>query len=297
MGRKRWDDLTLEVHDGVEQQLGAKVEKVHDCPGTADFSGVVHTRHGAVFVKAVNQDDHSQTMARAEEQRLNKLLPGTAPRLLWLKQNMNWAITGYEYVPGRYARLRPGSGDVRTVVKLLADLAVPEVKDSLFFDSLAARWSIESPWRTLSSNSVHKLTAWDRENVAEAVDMELHVCDVLSAGTGIAHGDISEYNILVDRNGFPRIVGWTWAARSPAWVDAAIVVVRLVEAGYAPEEAERIVSAVPAWAEASATSLDAFAVALLGRWILNNRRLSLTDAARWYAQYRLYDAPRAKHRA
>ncbi|MBB1153541.1 hypothetical protein [Amycolatopsis dendrobii] len=297
MGRKRWDDLSWEVHDGVERQLGAKVEQVHDCPGTADFSGVVHTKHGAVFVKAVSQDEHSQTMARAEEQRLNKLLPDTAPRLLWFRQNMNWAITGYEYVPGRCARLRPGSGDVRTVVKLLADLAVPEVKGSSLFESLGARWAKESSWRTLSTNHVHKLTAWDRENVAQSVDMELYVCDVLSAGTGIAHGDMSELNILVDRNGFPRIVGWTWAARSPAWVDAAIVAVRLVEAGYAPEEAESIVSAVPAWAEASATSLDAFAVALLGRWILKSRQPSLTDAARWYAQYRLYDAPGAKHRA
>ncbi|SFQ68005.1 hypothetical protein SAMN05421854_1196 [Amycolatopsis rubida] len=175
-------------------------------------------------------------------------------------------------------------------MKLLADLAVPEVMGSSFFDSPAADWSVEPPWQTLSRNHVHKLTAWDRENLAEFVDLERHVCDVLSAGIGIAHGDVSESSILIDRNGFPRIVGWTWAARSPTWVDAAVVIVRLVEAGCAPEEAENIVSAVPAWAEASPASLNAFAVALLGCWILSSRQPSLTDAARWYAQYRLYDA-------
>ncbi|MFD6073035.1 hypothetical protein [Amycolatopsis lurida] len=272
----------------MENQIGGAVKRVEDRAGhgTADFSGTVFTRVGAVFVKAVRQDNHSKTRARMEEPRLNKLLPRVAPQLLWRTVNTEWALTGYEYVDGRHARLAPGSDDVYPVVQLVAELAVREVPGSSYFDSLGARWSREAPWRTLAGLR-HKLrNTWERQRIDVFADAELYVFDVLSAGTSIANADVSETSVLIRRGG-PRIVGWTWATRAPAWVDSAVLAVRLVEAGHTPEQAESWVTHVPAWKEASATALDAFSAALLGLWTLNSQYPSLIDAARRYAAYRL----------
>ncbi|SFQ29308.1 phosphotransferase [Amycolatopsis rubida] len=291
MGKKRWEDLPPDVRRSVEKQLGEKIVRVLDCDGNADFSGIVHTEHNVVFVKAASQCAQSLTRPRAEEERRNRLLPSTAPRILWRNQNLDWVVTGYEYVPGRPVDLRPGSRDLRTLVRLLAELAVREVAGSSYFESMGARWSAESPWRTLATRKPHTLTDWDRQRIAEFTDMELHVFDVLSSGTSIAHGELSESSILIGDGGVPRIVGWTWALRAPAWVDAAVLAVRLVEAGHTPAEAESIVSGIPEWKNADAATLDAFSVALLGLRVADSPGSVLTCAARRYAQHRFIDKP------
>lgn len=288
MGRLRWDELPPHVHQEIENQLGGKIVRIDDLAGqgTADFSGTLFSQVGAVFVKAVLQDNHNQVRARMEEPRLNRLLPKVAPQLLWRVFNQEWVLTGYEHVDGRHARLAPGSGDIYPVVQLLTELAVREVPGSSYFDSLGARWARESPWRTLAGLKHKMRSTWERKRIDEFVDMELYVFDVLSAGTSIANADVNESTVLIGRGG-PRIVGWTWATRAPAWVDAAVLVVRLVEAGHTPEQAESWVANVPAWNDASADALNAFAVALLGLWTLNSRYPTLADAARRYAVHRL----------
>ncbi|WIY01846.1 hypothetical protein QRX60_48905 [Amycolatopsis mongoliensis] len=288
MGRLKWEDLRPGVHRGIQERIGAPVLRYDDqAPqGTADFSAAIHTERGSYFVKAVLQSEHVHARSRSDEMRLNKLLPRTAPRLLWRTSNAEWVITGYEYVNGRPARFEPDSPDVPELVGLLAELAVPVVSGSEHFPSLGARWSIAAPWRTLAHTKPRTVGTWERKRFKDFADQESYVFDVLSGGTCIAHADVHEKTVLVGPGGI-RIAGWTWATRAPAWVDAAVFVVRLIAAGHSPQQAEDWVSNIPAWKNAAAEALDAFSVALLGLWTVTSRYPSLVEAARRYAQYRL----------
>ncbi len=288
MGRLRWDDIPPEVHREIEQEVGASIVRADDqAPlGTAEFSAAVHTNDGSWFVKVVPKDEHVHSPSRANEPRLNRLLPRTAPKLLWRRTNGDWVVTGYEYVYGWNASLAPGSADIPALIQLLTQLAVPVAPGAEQFPSLGAQWSKLSPWRTLAHNKPRSLGPWERAHLKDFVDLEQYIFDVLFGGTCITHADVSESNVLIGQSGM-RIVGWTWATRAPAWADAAVLAVRMVGAGHSPQQAEGWMGNIPAWENASTEALDAFSVALLGLWTATSRYPKLVDAARRYATYRL----------
>lgn len=292
MGRLEWTELPDAVRRFVEAQVHGPVARVVNCVdgGGSDFSGILYVEASAVFVKAVRQDSWEMWLARRAEIRFYPALPLTAPRLLWHAESLDgWLVVGYEYLEGRVPRLQPGSPDVPYVIGILTELSQFRVPSLSRFESLGARWVRESPWRTLLGRSPRVLPRWERQRVNDFVERELHVFDVLAAGTGLAHTDIGISSVRFGRREI-RVSGWTWACRAPAWVDSAVFAVRLVEAGHSPQEAETWLGHVPAWADANPSSLDAFSVALLGVWTLSSRYLELTAAAREYAAYRLRQA-------
>ncbi|GAA4554232.1 hypothetical protein [Amycolatopsis samaneae] len=286
MGRRGWEHLPAEVRRGIEERVGSSALQVQEQTGptTTAFSGAIHAGLESVFVKVVSQDVQAESRARINEERLSGLLPRVAPRVLWRFYSFQWVVTGYEYVDGHPARLYPGSLDIEPVVNLLADMAAHPPPGSVHFDTLAARWSRIAPWRTLGTGSPKVLDAWERRRIRDFIDLESFVFEVLNGGTATAHTAIDESNLLVSRHGL-RLVGWTWACRAPSWVDSALLAIRLVEAGHTPEQAEAWVRRTPAWRNAAADSLDAFAVSMLGLWVLRGNPGA--GAARRYARYRL----------
>lgn len=90
-----------------------------------------------------------------------------------------------------------------------------------------------------------------------------------------------------------RVVDWAWSRASVPWLDAGFLLLRLIEAGHSPAEAEQWAANTEAWVAAAEDDRTAFAVAVLGIWEFLQRdqplphRERLTDAARRWAKHRL----------
>lgn len=288
MGNLTWMSLPRSVRDGITKRIGFPIIEVreHQVGRTTDFTATIITRGGPSFVKAVKQSNQNAVHIRNMELRNNSFLPSIAPRILWHLDSLEWLVVGYEYVAGRPASFRVGSPDLPYVLGVLVETTAHHTVHVSQFESLASRWDRLSAWRTLHTTSPRVMEDWERRRVRDFIDRESYTLDILRVGTSVVHTDMHELNVLIGPRG-ARLVSWAWACRAPAWVDAAMLVVRLMEAGHSEEQAEAMVVQIPAWKEASKDAIDSFAVALLGTWILNSRWPQLTNAARVYATYRL----------
>lgn len=62
------------------------------------------------------------------------------------------------------------------------------------------------------------------------------------------------------------MVDWAWPCRGAAWIDACVLIVRLIAAGHTPEAAEACVADVPAWRSAPPAGVGVFAAASARLW-------------------------------
>ena len=77
------------------------------------------------------------------------------------------------------------------------------------------------------------------------------------------HGE----QFLIDETGAAHVIDWALPARGAAWVDGAFLVLRLIEAGHPPEDAERWVLRLPGFSKVDAeTTLNAFSAFIAGLW-------------------------------
>jgi hypothetical protein len=89
---------------------------------------------------------------------------------------------------------------------------------------------------------------------------------------------MAPHNVLIDSDGTARLIDWEWPTRGPGWVDPAVWVIRLIDAGHTPAQAEDWAAALPAWRTAPAVTLNAFAHANAALW----QELAATvNASRW----------------
>jgi hypothetical protein len=294
----RWKDLPSEVRSEVENRLGARIGATVDSTGDGphDYSGTVHTAIGSAYVLAVEQGNQVGTEALQRELRVHRLLPAVAPRCIWTLRSLTWTVAGYESIVGHHPNLGPGSADLLSVLHMLIDLTETSgsylhpgdestYRRASHFESLSSRLSKESAWRTLMT-SARALDPWDRRRATTFSEYELLLFDVLSGGLAAVHGNVSARSVLFSASG-PRLTGWHDVAKAPPWVDPAVFAVQLVANGHSPSAADGWVAQVPAWKQASPDSIDAFAVSLLGRWILADRPAPLQTAARRYVAHRL----------
>ncbi|WP_158277918.1 hypothetical protein [Pseudosporangium ferrugineum] len=225
----------------------------------SELVAVLHTATGAHFCKGIRSSNPLAWMHR-NEARLNPYLPGVAPRLRWVVERGGWLLLGFERVAGRHPDLAPGSADLARVAGVLSGLASAPAP-AVDVRPAAVRWA-----------------GW--------VDPE--VVD----GDTLAHTDVTARNFLVHAAGV-AVVDWSAPCRGAAWIDTALMVVRLVRAGHSPERAEAWTGSVSAWASAPAGALDAFAVARAG--LLRERHRGsgaphlgeLADAAEAWMWHRL----------
>lgn len=77
-------------------------------------------------------------------------------------------------------------------------------------------------------------------------------------GDTLLHTDVTPQNFLMTDDA-ASVVDWSMPGRGAAWVDTALMVVRLIRAGHDPGAAERWAEQVAAWAYASGRALTAFA--------------------------------------
>ncbi|WP_246012543.1 phosphotransferase [Myceligenerans xiligouense] len=135
------------------------------------------------------------------------------------------------------------------------------------------------------------LDPWEKQHLDQLVRADRDITDALT-GRSLVHGDVHELNLLV-ANGQAHLVDWAWARAGPAWVDAALLTIRLIAAGHHPADAEKLTA--PTWGiqpDTRATTVSTFAAATYGMW----RRLAVqhpsphrdgpVQAARTWTQHR-----------
>lgn len=94
---------------------------------------------------------------------------------------------------------------------------------------------------------------------------DLPPADALSAlpfaaleGNTLLHYDVHSGNVLI-AGGETYVVDWSFACRGAAWIDAAMLVPRLIEAGHTPGQAEALVDGLSGWKTAPADAVTGLA--------------------------------------
>lgn len=138
-----------------------------------------------------------------------------------------WLLLLFEYVDGRHAVLEPGSPDLPAVANLVSRLSQIRCPD-LPVLAVGRRWA---PF-------------------ADGADLRL------LQGPTLVHMDLTADNIIVGER--LRVVDWAWPTLGADWLDTASLVVRLIQAGHTPEQAERWAQQIPPWHHATEAALSVF---------------------------------------
>ncbi|MFB7476234.1 phosphotransferase family protein [Kitasatospora sp. NPDC056184] len=275
-----WNQLPDALRISIEARTGAVTAAVPAAAGTvSDFAATLETAGGPVFCKAVREDNPRAWMHRLESVVNSVLPPDIAPRMLWKAEAGGWLALGFEHAPGRHADLSPGSADLPLVARTLETLAgtlTPAPPLRAF--SLADRWSGQDFWRNLGTRHRDRLDPWTVARVDRLVLAEREAPDLIDGRT-LVHTDLTGPNLLVD-GAAVRVVDWAFPAPGAAWADTASLVVRLIEAGHTPEQAERWADGVSLWRAAPERSVTAFGAILTGLWTL---RAAETPGRQWDA--------------
>ncbi|HEY0450602.1 hypothetical protein [Actinophytocola sp.] len=293
MHRHDWNELPDGVRAAVRELCGEIVHVDASTVGrNSAFAANLRVANGdRVFCKGVLIGTDVTRMHRREA-HVNGSMPSTrAPRLLWDVEVDGWLLLGLEHIAGRHADLTPGSPDLPVITESLSTLVrdltptpTPRVPD------LSAKWNRVRPWRSLRDDRPAALDAWTHAHLAQFAAEEPVAAEFV-AGNTLAHTDVHEHNMLV-RDASAYLVDWAWAHVAAAWVDAAYLVIRLIQAGHSPASAERWAATTPSWLAAPSAAVDAFAVETYGMWEYLRHidprpiREAPTRAARQWAQYR-----------
>jgi hypothetical protein len=260
--RYPWQDLPPAVRAEVENCTGpiGRVTVV-ETGVISDVAVILETGTGRVFCKGAAADNPMGWMHR-NEARINAYLPPPMPRLLWQVEGDGWLLLGFEYVAGRHPDLAPGSPDLPALAAALSATATALTPcPAARVQPATIRWADHIP--------------------AEMID-----------GDTLVHTDVTPYNFLLHDGGV-TLVDWSMPCRGAAWIDTALMVIRLIRAGHSPVQAEAWAAGIPAWSAARHEAVDAFAagIATLSREREQQRPSAehlgpLADAAARWSRHR-----------
>ncbi|UGQ14687.1 aminoglycoside phosphotransferase [Yinghuangia sp. ASG 101] len=298
--RQPWDALPCSVRRAIETEIGAVTSVKQPARGqNSEFSATLRTQqNGAHFVKGVRVDRPYSWSHRNEAAVGPYLPPGIAPTLHWEIENDGWLMLGFELAPGVHPDLSPGSPHllrVRDLVITIGEELTP--CPGAAKHALAERWAEAPGWAELRDRRPGDLDPWALDHAEALAEIEAYVS---FEGDTLAHVDLHPGNILVgeDRS---VAVDWAWSARGPVWLDPAYLVIRLINAGHSPQQAETWAQDIPAFSAAPDDVLTAFAVRLSGMWECiarspkaRSHARQLADAARQWARHRLTGPARCR---
>ena len=291
MPRTTWEDLPAPARAAIERECGRVSRSETPSAGrNSDFSATLHTEHGLVFCKGIADAAGKRGAMHRHEAAVNQWLPPkVTPRLLWQADAYGWLLLGFEHVTGHHANLSPGSPDLPLVTDTVSTLTHDLAHASAELPRLADKMAWMAGWRRLRHYPPAELDAWSRTRLDLLVDWEARGVEA-SAGDTLLHTDLHPLNILVDDRA--QVIDWAWSQTGAPWIDAAHLVVRLIDQGHTPEQAELWATGTIAWSEATPEALTAFAVVLLGMWTYLHhadpqpQRRRITEAAHAWARYR-----------
>jgi len=285
--RRQWNDLPKQARGAVEEQTGPVVGiRSAEVGLTSGVAAHLTTTTGVAFLKAAPAA--APVAAHLlRERAANRALPAgvPAPRLLWAADVDGWHLLIFEHAAGHEANLSPDSPNLPAVLDAISAIPTP--------CSWPAAPSITGKVAALLRVAEEQLAetpadAGEYGPLVKALDL-----DEL-AGTTLLHADLHAGNLLVDGDRC-RIVDWSMACQGAAWVDVALLMPRLVDAGHTPAEAEEVAARVPAWSSAPADVVTALAatralfaarMADIGPEHLRAKRLRTAAACRAWVEYR-----------
>lgn len=251
-----WDTLPAETHEAVQEVTGPIVQAESlvrkRTPGVA---AVLKERDGQrTFFKGVLEG--SPEHSRLNRERLtNGRMPYSvpAPSMMMPVWAGGWAGLLFEYVDGRHPDLSPGSPDIAGAVSMLRELSdtrawsgLPPVEEDM-------------PKLRESAKVTESLSAADQRMYAAALDDFDPAC---LSGECAVHYDLHPENMRIADDGRVSAIDWESAYMGAPWIDSLMLAMILVIVGHSPDEAEKAISAVPAYAKAPDAALTGLAALL-----------------------------------
>jgi hypothetical protein len=242
-----WDVLPLGARRAVEQRIGPIVRAETASAGVnSGIAATVRTADSVLFVKGV-PTGHPQARTQQREADINPHLPASCPRLLFHVQAAGWDLIGYEHIVGRHADYTPGSPDLPLVARALAELQ-----------------NIRCPGTGLKRAEQR----WALYAGPEGVDQ--------LAGDTLLHTDLAPHNVLVASRA--HLIDWAWPTRGAAWIDPAVLILRLMEAGHTASAADAWAREhIASWRTAPHAAVLAFSEANAATW----DEIARNDPQRW----------------
>jgi aminoglycoside phosphotransferase (APT) family kinase protein len=216
-------------------------------PGLA---AVLHAGNGRYFLKAVPA---TSPAARLYEREMfaNAVLPASvpAPRMQLCSGAGGWLVMVFDYLDARDADLSPGSPDLAGVLAALGEIgAVPEGGAVPVTQNVAAL-------RDKAAALLAKHPGGHPWDMYRAAINGLDDNDLV--GGSLVHYDLHPGNLKVTADGRVLAVDWGFACSGTPWVDAVLLVPRLIEAGHSPASAERLMSHIRSWHTAPPNAVTA----------------------------------------
>lgn len=252
-----WEDLPAEIQHAVQDHTGQPIKAEPLAQGIMPgLATRLHTTDRDAFVKAVPASSSAAGQYRRELES-NQALPAAvpAPRMRWGTETGGWIVMVFDYIPGREADLSPGSPDLPAVLTTVERLAntltpcpwpdAPTVTDNVSVLQ-------EKAHRLLSKPSA---TVPDRDRYSRALESfdPAHL-----SGDAMLHYDLHPGNVHIS-GGQVYVLDWSFGCRGAAWIDAAMLAPRLIEAGHTPQQTEDLISRLPTWEHAPASAVTALA--------------------------------------
>ncbi|MFI0410091.1 hypothetical protein [Actinomadura sp. 3N508] len=223
----RWEDLPASLRIAVSRRVGEVFSAEPARPGLgAEIVAILRTANDPVFLKGIHLGGRRAEVRRIEV-KVQPYLPRIAPRLLGHIEASGWLLLLFEYVHGRHADLGAESKDLPDIARLVTDLSQVR-RPRLPVLPVERRWA---PF-------------------ADGLNLRLLEGDTL------VHTDLTAGNILVGER--LRVVDWAWPTRGADWLDTASLVVRLIQAGHPPGQAEEWARQIPAWRNVTDAALSVF---------------------------------------
>ena len=293
MGTVQWENIPAERAEAIERRVGqiVKAEPVTGglMPGLA---AILHTDDGQRwFLKAAPEDNPAYRLY-AREMIANAAMPyGTpAPRMRHASCDGGWVVMLFSFLADALdADLSPGSPDLPRVLALLRAISAAPAWDK----TPPAAEHVEA-LQAKAAKMLAKLPSGEpRDMYAAAVD-NFHVEQI--TGGRLVHYDLHPGNLKITSEDEALAVDWSFACQGAQWLDAVLLVPRLIMAGHAPGDAEALLSGLPAWQSAPGDAVTGLAAlwtmfreykALHGPAEARQARARAAEAGQEWVRYRM----------
>ncbi|UWM52047.1 aminoglycoside phosphotransferase [Streptomyces carpaticus] len=237
MPRCHWHDLPDNARSAVEHHTGPVLEAITASAGVnSGIAATLHTAAGRTFLKGVPAN-HPQARTQQREAAINPHLPAASPRVRFHLQAAGWDLIGYQHLTGRHADYAPGSPDLPHVADALGELQAMPCPAGVPVKDARARW---------------------QRYIDNADDAERF------GGPALLHTDLAPHNMIItDR---AHLIDWAWPTRGAAWIDPAVIILRLMEAGHSASAADTWARRFPSWSTAPRAAVAAFSRANARLW-------------------------------